>query len=100
MVGDGAGGTDSLLKHDLVGGNTQARSFGAGKSVGEFVFHPSSSDAAEDDGVLMGYVYDRATDRSELAILDARTLDDVASIKLPHRVPAGFHGNWVPTPVA
>jgi carotenoid cleavage dioxygenase-like enzyme len=33
------------------------------------VFHPSSSDADEDDGVLMGYVSDRPTDRSELAIL-------------------------------
>jgi len=50
--------------------------------------------------VLMGYVYDRAADRSELAILDAQTLQDVASIKVPHRVPAGFHGNWVPTPAA
>ena len=44
----------------------------------------------------MGYIYDHATDRSELVILDAATLEDVASIKLPHRVPAGFHGNWVP----
>ena len=77
---------------------TPARaSFGAGKALGEFVFHPSSPEAAEDDGVLMGYVYDRPADRSELAILDAGTLDDVASIKLPHRVPAGFHGNWVPS---
>jgi carotenoid cleavage dioxygenase len=42
-------------------------------------------------------VYDPGTDRSALAILDAQTLDDVASIQLPHRVPAGFHGNWVPT---
>lgn len=99
-VGDGASGTDTLLKHDLVGGNTDTRSFGAGKSLGEFVFHPSSADAAEDDGVLMGYIYDRPTDRSELAILDAQTLQDVASVKLPHRVPAGFHGNWVPTPPA
>jgi carotenoid cleavage oxygenase len=98
-VGEGASGNEVLLKHDLVGGNAQARSFGAGKALGEFVFHPSSPDAAEDDGVLMGYVYDRATDRSELAIVDAQTLQDVASIKLPHRVPAGFHGNWVPTPV-
>ncbi|OBH19680.1 carotenoid oxygenase [Mycolicibacter terrae] len=91
--GDGS----TLLKHDLVGGSTAKRSFGAGKQLGEFVFHPSAADAAEDDGVLMGFVYDSATDRSGLAILDAATLEDVANIALPHRVPAGFHGNWVPT---
>lgn len=95
-VGDGTG-DDELLKHDLVGGNSLTRAFGNGKVAGEFVFHPSSPDAAEDDGVLMGYVYDRTTDRSELAILDAATLEDVATVKLPHRVPSGFHGNWVPT---
>jgi carotenoid cleavage dioxygenase len=88
---------DTLLKHDFLRASTHSRCFGAEREVGEFIFHPSSPDAAEDDGVLMGYVYDRRTDRSELAILDARTLQDVASIKLPHRVPAGFHGNWVPT---
>jgi carotenoid cleavage dioxygenase len=99
-VGEGTSGNDVLLKHDMVGGNTQSRAFGAQKALGEFVFHPSAPDAAEDDGVLMGYIYDRAADRSELAILDAQTLEDVASIKLPHRVPAGFHGNWVPTPAA
>ena len=99
-VGEGLTGNGVLLKHDLVGGKTASRSFGADKALGEFVFHPSSPDAAEDDGVLMGYVYDRAADRSELAILDAQTLQDVASIKLPHRVPAGFHGNWVPTSAA
>jgi carotenoid cleavage dioxygenase len=89
-------GSDALLKHDFVGDDSMSRHFGAGKSLGEFVFHPRSPEAAEDDGVLMGYVYDRATDRSELAILDARTLADIAAIKLPHRVPAGFHGNWLP----
>jgi carotenoid cleavage dioxygenase len=81
----------------LVGGRTAFRDFGSGKQLGEFVFHPRSADAAEDDGVLMGYVYDQASDCSELAILDAQTLGDVASVKLPHRVPAGFHGNWLPT---
>jgi carotenoid cleavage dioxygenase len=88
-----------LLKHDFLRGSTESRSLGPQKALGEFVFHPSSPDAAEDDGVLMGYVYDRTTDRSELAILDAQTLQDIASIKLPHRVPAGFHGNWVPSVV-
>ena len=95
-VGEGVAGGDVLLKHDFLRGGTQSRSFGPGKALSEFVFHPSSANAAEDDGVLMGYVYDRNTDRSQLAILDAQTLQDVAGVKLPHRVPAGFHGNWIP----
>jgi carotenoid cleavage dioxygenase len=94
-VGEGA--SNALLKHDFIRGCTQSRSFGTEKALGEFIFHPSAPDAAEDDGVLMGYVYDRPTDRSELTILDAQTLQTVASVKLPHRVPAGFHGNWVPS---
>ncbi|KUI17064.1 carotenoid oxygenase [Mycolicibacterium acapulense] len=93
----GGEAADVLLKHDFIGGATQSRSFGDGKVLGEFVFEPSSRDAAEDDGVLMGYVYDRRTDRSELALLDAQTSEDVATIRLPRRVPAGFHGNWVPS---
>jgi len=96
-VGEGTSGGNVLLKHDFVGGNTQSRVFEPYHELGEFVFQPSSADAAEDDGVVMGYVYDRTTDRSELAILDAQTLEDVARIRLPHRVPAGFHGNWVPS---
>lgn len=92
---DGLISTGTLLKHDFVGGRSHTRSFGADKALGEFVFHPSSSQAAEDDGVLMGYLHDRAAGRTELAILDAETLQNVASIKLPHRVPTGFHGNWV-----
>ncbi|MGH3519947.1 MAG: carotenoid oxygenase family protein [Haloechinothrix sp.] len=87
---------DTVLKHDLVRGTIEARAFGKGKQVGEFVFEPSSPDAAEDDGVLMGFVYDAATDRSDLLLLDAGTLDTVAAIHVPNRVPNGFHGNWVP----
>jgi carotenoid cleavage oxygenase len=94
---EGVEGDDTLLKHDFVRSSTESRSMRPGKALGEFVFHPSSPDAAEDDGMLMGFVYDRLTDRSELAVIDAQMLHDVASIKLPHRVPAGFHGNWVPS---
>ncbi|WP_099021000.1 carotenoid oxygenase family protein [Mycolicibacterium palauense] len=97
-LGPAGEGSDTLLKHDHAGATVQSRSFGPGKILGEFVFEPSAPDAAEDSGVLMGYVYDRGSDRSRLAILDAQTLQDVATIRLPHRVPAGFHGNWVPTP--
>jgi carotenoid cleavage oxygenase len=85
------------LGEAVVRGSTESCCLGTAKALGEFVFHPSSPDAAEDDGVLTGDVYDRATDRSELAILDAQTLQAIACIKLPHRVSAGFHGNWVPS---
>jgi carotenoid cleavage oxygenase len=94
---DGPAMGSALLKHDLVSGRTVERSFGAGSGVGEFVFVPSAPDAAEDDGVLMGFVHDRATDRSSLQLLDAGTLEPVGSVQLPVRIPYGFHGNWVPT---
>jgi carotenoid cleavage oxygenase len=86
-----------LLKHDLTTRTSILHDFGAGTEASEFVFHPRSDDAAEDDGVVMGYVYDKADDRSSLTILDAATLDTVAQIHLPTRVPHGFHGNWIPT---
>ncbi|MFC9659992.1 carotenoid oxygenase family protein [Nocardia sp. NPDC127606] len=91
------GPTGVILKHDLHTGNTIARDLGPGKEAAEFVFEPASADAAEDDGVLMGYVYDRADDRTDLTFLDAGTLETVGQVHLPQRVPHGFHGNWVPT---
>jgi carotenoid cleavage dioxygenase len=45
----------------------------------------------------MTYVYDAATDRSDLVILDADDMaaPPVATVHLPARVPYGFHGNWL-----
>ncbi|HEY4004219.1 MAG TPA: carotenoid oxygenase family protein [Pseudonocardia sp.] len=86
-----------LLKHDLDTDSTATREFGQHRQPGEFVFEPSSPDSAEDDGVLMGLVHDRSTDRSDLVLLDAATLDTVAAVHLPTRVPEGIHGNWLPT---
>ena len=76
---------------------TQSVAFGPGREPGEFVFVPSSDDAVEDDGVVMGFVYDRSTDRSDLVLLDGQTMETVATVHLPVRVPHGFHGNWVPS---
>jgi carotenoid cleavage dioxygenase len=56
---------------------------------------PSSPDAAEDEGVLMGYVFDAQRNASDLVLLDAQSLEVVAEVHLPARVPYGFHGNWV-----
>lgn len=96
-VVDGGSAPAAILQHDLVDGRTRRVEFGAGREPGEFVFVPSAPDAAEDDGVVMGFVYDRETDRSDLVLLDAQTLQTVAAVHLPVRVPHGFHGNWIPS---
>ncbi len=46
----------------------------------------------------MAYVYDPARNSSDLVIIDAADFsgDPVARIRLPRRVPYGFHGNWIP----
>lgn len=86
------------LKHDLVNGKTEVHDYGPGRVTLEPVFVPCAPDAEEDDGWILSYVYDAATDRSEVVILHAQDFsgEPVATIHLPQRVPFGFHGNWVP----
>lgn len=87
---------DSVVKHDLAAGTSERHAFGQGREADEFLFVPARTDAGEDEGVLMGFVYDRTTDRSDWLVLDAGTLEPLASVHLPVRVPHGFHGNWIP----
>ena len=87
-----------LYRHDLMTGTRQAHDFGPDRIPGEFVFVPRSDDAPEGDGWVMGYVIDAANETTDLVILDAADLarPPVASVHIPHRVPPGFHGNWLP----
>jgi carotenoid cleavage oxygenase len=87
--------TTAIRRHDLVNATHTSRSLGTGAQGSEFVFVPNSDNASEDDGTLMGYVYDAAIERSNLTILDAASLETVATVHLPVRVPHGFHGNWI-----
>ena len=99
-TGDALGFDGSrMLKHDLQTGTLESHDFGPGRATGEGVFVPSAPDAAEDDGWIMSFVYDATEDASDLVILAAQDLagEPVATIRLPQRVPFGFHGNWVPT---
>jgi carotenoid cleavage dioxygenase len=91
-------GASCLIAHDLVAGTRTVRDFGKGKLPGEFVFVPSVDDAPEGDGWLMGLVIDSVADTTALVVLDAAdiTAPPVATVHLPHRIPPGFHGNWIP----
>jgi carotenoid cleavage dioxygenase len=95
-------GATMLYKHDLVTGARQVHDFGPHRHPGEFVFVPATSDSAEDEGWLIGLVVDMAGQVTDLVILDAARFEaaPVASIRIPHRVPPGFHGNWIPTGAA
>ncbi|KAG2445531.1 hypothetical protein HXX76_000146 [Chlamydomonas incerta] len=54
-------------------------------------------DPVGDDGFLLVYVYSSTENTSYLHVYDARTMSPtpLAAVRLPRRVPYGFHGAWV-----
>lgn len=91
-----------LLKHDLVAGTVDTWQPGPGRCSSEAVFVPCAPDAGEDEGWLLATVYDGQRDGSDLVLLDATAImaGPVATIRLPQRVPMGFHGSWIPADAA
>jgi carotenoid cleavage dioxygenase-like enzyme len=87
-------------KYDVKSGTSTFHELSGGRSGGEPVFVPTADSDGEDDGYLLSYVYDPAENKSELAILDASSVEKqpIARIHLPTRVPEGFHGSWIPDP--
>ena len=97
---DPAGMSGSIVKYDRQSGARSQIDLGAGCMPGEPVFVPAEGGKSEDDGYLMTFVYDAASDSSRFVVMDAATMDSapVASIELP-RIPHGFHGSWIPASV-
>jgi len=93
-----AGTMGALARYDFATGAVAVHEFGPGREVDEPVFVPRPGAAEEGDGWILVYVYDRATDGSVCAVLDAREIDraPVAEIFMPRRVPHGLHGSWMP----
>jgi carotenoid cleavage dioxygenase len=89
---------DTIGHIDLATGTMRRYAVGAGCFTSEPVFVPRAPSAAEGDGYLLATVYRSAEERSDLIVLDAAdiTAGPIATIKLPVRVPFGFHGNWRP----
>jgi carotenoid cleavage dioxygenase-like enzyme len=88
-----------IRKYDLQTGDVDAYMPGNQYIPGEAVFVPASeSGGAEDEGYLVSYIYDKNTNTSDFCILDASNVSagPIAKVKLPVRVPVGFHGVWVP----
>jgi len=88
----------AIVRYDLQTGASILRDEGEAYGFGEPVLVPRRADAEEGDGWILALRLDRATDRSDLVILDAGDIagEPVATVHLPVRVPAGFHGSWCP----
>jgi carotenoid cleavage dioxygenase len=86
-----------VARYDMTDGSKTIHDFGAHAHPGEFVFVQETSSSGEDEGWAMGFVYDDASDTTDLVILDASDLakPPVARVHLPRRVPFGFHGSWI-----
>ena len=87
-----------LRQYDLKKGSIETHSQAGYRVFMEPVFVPRSKDADENDGWVLAYVYDRRENLSDVVILEASNISaaPVATIKLPQRVPYGFHANWIP----
>jgi len=96
--GDILGTESGLIRHDLEANTAQVRHFRSGATLGEAVFVPKDAAANEGDGWLLTLVHQAETDTSDLYVLNAQDItgEPQAIVQLPQRVPAGFHGNWIP----
>jgi len=85
------------IKHDLHTGERTEYHHGPGRAAGEAVFVAREGATDEDDGWLLTFIHDTGTESAEFVVMDAQDLDRgyVAQVKLPQRIPFGFHGNWV-----
>jgi 8'-apo-carotenoid 13,14-cleaving dioxygenase len=91
------GTENSIIKHDMATRTREVHDFGKYRYPGEFIFVPKHADSAEDEGWMLGYVVNMATQTTDFVILNAQDFAGVpqAVITIPHRIPPGFHGNWV-----
>lgn len=92
-----------LARHDLLRGTCQTYSEGPERWWSEAPFAPRTLPGAgdrtaeEDDGYLVGFVWNEATQASQAYVTDAKDISrgPMCRITLPQRVPHGFHATWV-----
>jgi len=89
---------EGLVKYDLHSGAAERVDYGPGVFGSEAPFVPRPGAIAEDDGWLLSFVTDVSDWSSACWVFHAQALADgpIAKVKLPQRVPAGFHATFVP----
>jgi len=87
---------DGVQKIDTKQGTaSEVVTFGPGTFAGPPTFVPSQSMAAEDDGYVLTTVYVSGEHRSNVAVLDASSLEIVCMMELEQHLPFQFHGDFL-----
>jgi carotenoid cleavage dioxygenase len=91
-------GMDAVLRYDTATGREDTWHFGPGASAGEVVFAPRIGSTDEADGYALAMVHRQGMPTSELAIFAASDIaaGPLATVRIPFRVPSGFHCNFYP----
>ena len=63
--------------------------------VSEPIMVPLKDSKNEDEGYLFIVIWNGERRRSDLIILDSKTLIEIAAYQLPVSIPHGLHGSWV-----
>jgi carotenoid cleavage dioxygenase-like enzyme len=89
-------GFDMLVRIDPETGKRDSYDAGEGAYLGEPVF--VAGGPGETDGWLLSLKWDSIRNESALLVMDAGHLSagPVATIRMPARVPGGFHCHWRP----
>ena len=85
----------AIKKLDLLNGDRRVWSAAPRGFVSEPLMVPRPGATAEDDGWVLTVVWNGARCASDLVILDAASLAEVAVLELPLALPHGLHGSWV-----
>jgi all-trans-8'-apo-beta-carotenal 15,15'-oxygenase len=85
----------ALMKQDLHSGETRVWSAAPRGFVSEPIMVPRPGATAEDDGWVLGLLWNGARSASDLVVLDAATMEEQALVELSLAIPHGLHGSWV-----
>jgi carotenoid cleavage dioxygenase-like enzyme len=91
-----AHGYNCTGRYDFETGETKLWEYGPEANAGEPVHVPNPDSEREEDGWIMCFVYN-PDEGAYLSILSAGDFDNgpVAKVRIPTRVPNGFHANWM-----
>jgi len=86
--------TNTLGRFDMNTGKVESLFVGDDGSLQEACFAPQGAGAPEGAGYLLGVYSNLLESRSELLVIDAQKMQEIARVILPFQIAAQVHGTW------